>query len=164
MRSDSERRSRRRFLGAGYLACVYLLLVVLALLNTLRSLRSEEFDGLNNFLQVPLAMPWFLLIRTGTNRSFNAFVDAGLGMVNASLLYAFLRLREARNRKRARYRWRTNLRRRLPHALIGLAPKGRKDCGQHEWYRKTGDILNCYHCFAQKAYEGEFEDEELAPG
>jgi hypothetical protein len=45
-----------------------------------------------------------------------------------------------------RYRMRTRLRRVLPFALIGLFPKGKKDCGEHEWYRSEGDTYLCYHC------------------
>lgn len=97
MSSDSERRSRRRFGRAEQFACIYIFLVLLALLNTLRSLEAEEFDGLNNFLQVPLALPWFFLIRTGTDHRLNALIDAGLGFFNALLLYVFLRLRGARS-------------------------------------------------------------------
>jgi hypothetical protein len=47
---------------------------------------------------------------------------------------------------RGRYRWRTALRRRLPYALIGLSPKGRRDCGYHQWYKSTEDTDHCYHC------------------
>ncbi|MCY1138273.1 hypothetical protein OWR29_09710 [Actinoplanes sp. Pm04-4] len=46
------------------------------------------------------------------------------------------------------YRFRTRLRTLLPFALIGLVPKGRRDCGDHEWYRQEGDVYRCYHCAA----------------
>lgn len=46
----------------------------------------------------------------------------------------------------ARYRLRTRIRRLLPFALIGLLPKGKKDCGDHEWYRSTHELYLCYHC------------------
>lgn len=48
----------------------------------------------------------------------------------------------------ARYRWRTSLRRHLPWFLIdiGVAGKGRHDCGDHEWYKATDDEDRCYHC------------------
>ncbi|MGH2835341.1 MAG: hypothetical protein ACRDK4_07230 [Solirubrobacteraceae bacterium] len=45
-----------------------------------------------------------------------------------------------------RYRLRTSLRGRLPGALIGFLPKGRRDCGAHEWYRADGETWRCYHC------------------
>lgn len=49
---------------------------------------------------------------------------------------------------RARYRWRTRLRRRLPWPLInlGLAAKGTADCGDHDWYKESGEVDRCYHC------------------
>ena len=46
----------------------------------------------------------------------------------------------------AKYRLRTRIRKLLPFALIGLMPKGKKDCGDHEWYRSTNDTYHCYHC------------------
>jgi len=48
--------------------------------------------------------------------------------------------------KRPRYRWRTWFRGRLPRALVGLFPKGLKDCGQHEWFRFDDETDRCYHC------------------
>ncbi len=47
---------------------------------------------------------------------------------------------------RARYRFRTWLRGLLPSALARLVPKGRRDCGAHEWYRAGRDVWRCYHC------------------
>jgi hypothetical protein len=47
-----------------------------------------------------------------------------------------------------RYRLRTALRRHLPWNLVWLAPKGKDDCGAHEWYREAGEIWRCYHCKA----------------
>lgn len=49
---------------------------------------------------------------------------------------------------KARYRWRTTLRSNLPPPLWRLVPKGRKDCGEHEWYKSTEDWDACYHCEA----------------
>lgn len=48
--------------------------------------------------------------------------------------------------RRPRYRLRTWLRGRLPMFAIGLAPKGKHDCGQHEWYREDELTDRCYHC------------------
>jgi len=47
-----------------------------------------------------------------------------------------------------RYRLRTWLRGRLPVALARLVPKGRRDCGAHEWYRADNETWRCYHCQA----------------
>lgn len=44
------------------------------------------------------------------------------------------------------YRLRTWLRGRLPVALARLVPKGRRDCGAHEWYRANEGTWRCYHC------------------
>jgi len=47
-----------------------------------------------------------------------------------------------------KYRWRTRTRRHLPWWLIdlGVATKGKKDCGEHEWYNHDGIEYLCYHC------------------
>lgn len=47
-----------------------------------------------------------------------------------------------------KYRWRTALRVRLPWRppLYQLVPKGRHDCGDHEWYRVDDRTAACYHC------------------
>lgn len=41
------------------------------------------------------------------------------------------------------------MRKRLPWALIALAPKGR-DCeasgGRHDWYNVDDETSACYHC------------------
>lgn len=31
---------------------------------------------------------------------------------------------------------------------LGIAAKGRRDCGSHEWYREHADVWRCYHCQA----------------
>jgi hypothetical protein len=49
-------------------------------------------------------------------------------------------------RRRPRYRWRTWMRGRVPWALVDLFPKGRHDCGQHEWHRDEKNTDRCYHC------------------
>ena len=40
------------------------------------------------------------------------------------------------------------IRRRLPWLVvrIGVAGKGKKDCGCHEWYRHDEYWCYCYHC------------------
>ncbi len=47
-----------------------------------------------------------------------------------------------------RYRWRRRLREHLPWVLLewGLAAKGKRDCGAHEWYNQDNVIARCYHC------------------
>ncbi len=42
-------------------AGLYTLLVLVALALTLQSLSRDDFDGLNNVLQLPLALPWAIL-------------------------------------------------------------------------------------------------------
>ncbi|MDI1459549.1 hypothetical protein QEZ54_01080 [Catellatospora sp. KI3] len=50
--------------------------------------------------------------------------------------------------QRGRYRLRTRIRTRLPWFLInlGFADKGRRDCGDHDWYAGDGVVEHCYHC------------------
>jgi hypothetical protein len=40
------------------------------------------------------------------------------------------------------------LRRRLPWFLVnrGVAGKGRRDCGDHDWYKSSQEEDDCYHC------------------
>lgn len=42
-------------------AGAYSALVLVALFLTLQSLSENDFDGLNNILQLPLALPWAIL-------------------------------------------------------------------------------------------------------
>ncbi|MEA2495761.1 MAG: hypothetical protein QOJ29_3672 [Thermoleophilaceae bacterium] len=51
-------------------------------------------------------------------------------------------------RLQGRYRWRTRIRHRLPWFLVnlGVAAKGKRDCGDHEWYRENAATARCYHC------------------
>jgi len=72
-------------------ATVYAGLVVVALIVTLRSLSKDDFDGLNNLLQIPLALPWWVIVPAPTNHKVDAFVTAGLGLLNSGLLYVLLR-------------------------------------------------------------------------
>jgi hypothetical protein len=50
--------------------------------------------------------------------------------------------------RRGSYRWRTAVRHRLPGFLVdvGVAAKGRGDCGAHEFYNADGKVERCYHC------------------
>lgn len=45
-----------------------------------------------------------------------------------------------------RYRWRTRLRRMVPGPIAVLVPKGRRDCGHHDWYNQDDRVDRCYHC------------------
>lgn len=57
-----------------------------------------------------------------------------------------MRIIPAYTQTMARYRLRTELRGILPHALARLVPKGRRDCGAHEYYRADEQTDRCYHC------------------
>jgi hypothetical protein len=48
--------------------------------------------------------------------------------------------------QRSRYRIRTRLRKLLPWLIAERIPKGREDCGDHEWYNADGRVDRCYHC------------------
>lgn len=47
-----------------------------------------------------------------------------------------------------KYRFRHAIRRRLPWFLInlGLAAKGKQDCGNHSWYNSDGVVERCHYC------------------
>lgn len=45
-----------------------------------------------------------------------------------------------------KYRTRTWLRRHLPWTLAARIPKGKRDCGAHDWYWAGGDAWECYRC------------------
>lgn len=49
-------------------------------------------------------------------------------------------------RHRPRYRWRAWMRSHMPWILVGLFPKGRKDCGQHHWYNLDYVVDRCSYC------------------
>jgi hypothetical protein len=51
---------------------------------------------------------------------------------------------------KGKYRWRTGLRSALPWALVGWIPKGRSDCGNHDWYKQDDAVDACYHCQATR--------------
>lgn len=72
-------------------AAVYAALVLVALVVTLRSLSKDDFDGLNNMLQIPLALPWWVIVPAPVSHRADAFVTAGLGLLNSGLLYLLLR-------------------------------------------------------------------------
>jgi hypothetical protein len=57
-------------------------------------LKSSDFDGLNNLLQIPLSLPWSLLPLPGSadwSHEMDAWVLAGFGWLNGAILAAWLR-------------------------------------------------------------------------
>lgn len=60
--------------------------VACGLVLTLASLRETEFDGLNNLAQIPFALPWWLVVPAGEDHVVNAWVTAGLGVINGLLI------------------------------------------------------------------------------
>ncbi len=69
----------------------YATLVVAALVVTLRPLSKHDYDGLNNMLQVPLALPWWFVVPAPGSHAVDAWMTAGLGPLNAILLNVLLR-------------------------------------------------------------------------
>ena len=64
--------------------------VAVALVSTLNSLKTDDFDGLNNMLQIPLALPWFLLPIGGIwSHEVDAWITAAMGWFNALLILLF---------------------------------------------------------------------------
>jgi hypothetical protein len=72
-------------------AAAYAVLVVVALVVTLRSLSGDDFDGLNSMLQVPLALPWWIIVPAPWSHTTDAWLTAGLGLMNAVFVYLLLR-------------------------------------------------------------------------
>ncbi len=59
---------------------------------------------------------------------------------------------------RPRYRFRYQVRRRLPWFLInlGVAAKGSEDCGEHVFYNADGVVERCYFCeVGERPYDPE---------
>ena len=72
---------------------VWSLLVAGALVSTLSSLRETAFDGLNNMLQIPLALPWSLLPLPGWadwSHETDAWVLAAMGWANGAIVALWL--------------------------------------------------------------------------
>jgi hypothetical protein len=81
-------RAKSRRIAIGFVV-VWSLAVAGALQTTLQSLRTEDFDGLNNMFQIPFALPWFLLplpAVTGWSYETDAWVVAGMGWFNGLIL------------------------------------------------------------------------------
>lgn len=66
--------------------------------------------------------------------------------------------------RRGRYRWRTWLRGVLPYGLALRIPKGRADCGAHEWYRSDEHTWCCYHCEVGVTHVSPFSGAEQVAG
>jgi len=49
---------------------------------------------------------------------------------------------------RPKYRLRLRVRRQLPWVLInlGIAAKGKHDCGDHSWYNADNQVERCHYC------------------
>ena len=62
----------------------------------------------------------------------------------------------------SKYRLRTALREHLPDRLSALIPKGRNDCGDHEWYLDEPHTWRCYHCTVGITHEIPWDDREFA--
>lgn len=76
----------------------YAAVVAVALRLTLASLATDDFDGLNNLAQLPLALPWVLIPIGGVlSHEGDAWVLAAFGWLNAALLYLYLRRRLTRS-------------------------------------------------------------------
>lgn len=65
---------------------------------------------------------------------------------------------------RGKYRLRTWLRGVMPAPLAFRIPKGRDDCGNHEWYRADDEVWRCYHCEPGVAHVSPFAPEEEIAG
>lgn len=55
--------------------------------------------------------------------------------------------------KQGRYRWRTTARMKAPSFLGWAFPKGRSDCGDHEWYLAEPGTWECVHCSEGRTQE-----------
>ena len=102
MLSPPAVRRRRWRLPLVFLA-TWSLMVASALAATLSSLRTSDFDGLNNVLQLPLALPWALIptpARTGWTHTTDAWACALMGLANGMIIAAMmercLTIRDAR--------------------------------------------------------------------
>jgi hypothetical protein len=73
------------------IAVAWSIAVAIALVSTLNSLETDDFDGLNNLLQIPFALPWFLLPIGGIwSHQVDAWIAAAMGWFNALLILLFL--------------------------------------------------------------------------
>ncbi len=61
-----------------------------------------------------------------------------------------------------KYRYRTALREGLPESVAALIPKGRHNCGDHEWYKAEEQTWRCYHWQPGATREVPWDERELA--
>jgi hypothetical protein len=61
-----------------------------------------------------------------------------------------------------KYRLRTALRENLLEAVAERVPKGRHDCGNHEWYLAEAQTWRCYHCVVGVTNEVPWDEREFA--
>ncbi len=82
---------------------VWCLMVAVALSSALESLRTDDFDGLNNMFQLPFAFPWALLPIGGFwSNEADSWLLAALGWLNGLAILIFLDGWIARLRHRQR--------------------------------------------------------------
>lgn len=94
-------RPRETWLTVGAFV-IWSALVGAALMATLDSLRTDEFDGLNNVLQIPFALPWCLIpIGDRWSHETDAWIVAGMGWFNGLLILALAPTWIARRRRHA---------------------------------------------------------------
>lgn len=54
---------------------------------------------------------------------------------------------------RPRYRTRIWLREHLPEPVARFFPPGRRDCGEHEWFRVDEATDRCWHCTTERPHQ-----------
>lgn len=96
---DDERLEPRRpsaFHAEWVIPAAWAVATVLALASTLHSVRTEDFDGLNNITLLPLALPWSLVpipSLFGLTYAGESWVLAVMAVYNAVLAHLWLRSR-----------------------------------------------------------------------
>ena len=91
--------SRRPWTASLVFLSVWTVAVTIALVVTLHSLDTDSFDGLNNLVQLPFALPWFLLPLPALfdwSHTADAWAAAAMGWVNGLIIAGWLGLRSAR--------------------------------------------------------------------
>jgi hypothetical protein len=48
--------------------------------------------------------------------------------------------------ERGKYRWRYSLRTLMPWSMVEFFPKGKRDCGNHIFYKDTDEVDRCLYC------------------
>lgn len=89
----------------GLCAAAWAIGTAAALVLTLASLSESSFDGLNNILQIPFALPWFLVPLPAIfnwSHQADAWGAAVMGWVNSALIYFALARRALRHEARPR--------------------------------------------------------------